>query len=57
MAALTQQAVDYERRCQLTGWPYGLLAQRFCNFMADDGVLGLQMMAGYYREVRHGVIL
>ena len=44
--ASTQQAGDHERRHRLTVWSYGLLAQRLCNFMADDGVIRLQMMAG-----------
>ena len=53
VAASTQQAAGHEKRRQVTDRPYGLLAQRLCNFMADDGALGRQMMAGYW-EVRHG---
>ena len=43
-----QQAVDHERRQQPSDWLYGLLARRVCNFVADDGVLGLQMMPLVY---------
>ncbi len=44
VAASTQEAADHERRHQLTSWLHGLFAQCLCNFMADDGVLGCQMM-------------
>ena len=56
-AATTQQEAEHERRQQPSSWTYGLLARRLCNFMADDGVLGRQIMAGVLWEVQHGVSL